>query len=144
MTMIERIGPALRAYAMFGKDNGKGDIEWFILSTADPSKDLAMAKQGTGIIDLADATRAEMAANARAVLEVMREPTKAMIEAANALPVTKKVDTLVTMTAMRYGGISGLEGKPNTPLEQWYRAMIDAALAEPTREPSGQNESPRV
>lgn len=58
---------------------------------------------------------------------VPRVATPEMLAAANALPVTKQVDGLVTATAMRYGGVTGLPEAPNSPLEQWWAAMIAAA-----------------
>lgn len=36
MTLLQRIGAELRSYAMFGRDNGAGEIEWFICSAVDP------------------------------------------------------------------------------------------------------------
>lgn len=58
---------------------------------------------------------------------VPREATEAMLGAANALPVTSQVDGLIAMAAMRHGGVTGLDGPPNTPLEQWWGAMVKEA-----------------
>lgn len=58
---------------------------------------------------------------------VPRVATTEMLTAANALPITKQVDGLVTATAMRYGGDTGLAAPPNSPLEQWWVAMVAAA-----------------
>lgn len=66
----------------------------------------------------------------RAVLDAIAEPSETQMAAAKALPVTKVVDGMITTTAIRYGGIGALPGSPDTPLQQWYRAMVAALLQE--------------
>ena len=63
-------------------------------------------------------------ADTLAVLDAIAEPSETQMAAANALPVTKIVDGMIATTAIRYGGIGPLPGAPDTPLQQWYRAMI--------------------
>jgi hypothetical protein len=68
-----------------------------------------------------------------AVLEAIAEPTEAQMHAAEALPVTGVISGMIMMHAARNGGIaagSGLPGPPDTPLQQWYRAMIAALRKE--------------
>lgn len=68
--------------------------------------------------------------NAVAAVTELRQPSEAMLKAANELPVTKKVDGIVSL-AFAHGISLGLEcAPPNTPIQQWYRAMIDAILTE--------------
>ncbi len=117
MPMIERIGAALRTYAMYGRDNGKGGVEWFVLSTTNPWKGLSTAEMGSGIVDRGEARRAEMAANARAVLEAMREPTEAMCDAMAA-------------SDFEYWSSEEGEGRDSLQLDEAWRAGIDAALKE--------------
>jgi hypothetical protein len=57
---------------------------------------------------------------------VPRVATPDMLNAANALPVTKQVNGLVGMTAIRQGGDTGLPQPPNSPIEQWWAAMVAA------------------
>ncbi len=67
-------------------------------------------------------------ASISALLDAIAEPSEAQLAAANALPITKQVDGFIAMTAMRYGGRGdmGIPGAPDTPIQQWYRAMIAA------------------
>lgn len=62
---------------------------------------------------------------ARAMLQALREPDEAMLDAANALEVTKHVDAMATL-AMTHG-VEPLPQEP-TALVQWWQAMIDAIL----------------
>jgi len=59
-----------------------------------------------------------------AVLDAIAEPSDAMLAAAVALPVTEQVNNTICVTAMRYGGNTGLPIPPDSPIQQWYRAMI--------------------
>jgi hypothetical protein len=68
------------------------------------------------------------AGSARATIEALREPSEAMMAAANALPVSKQVNGMISFMTLRAGTDTGLPGAPNTPLQQWWRAMIDCAL----------------
>lgn len=58
---------------------------------------------------------------------VPRQATQKMIAAANALPVTAQVDGLIGDIVSRNGGVTHLPASPDTPLEQWWRAMVDEA-----------------
>lgn len=69
------------------------------------------------------------AAVARAFFDALAEPTEAQLTAARELPVTKQVNSMIETTAFRYGG-SNLPEPPNSPIQQWYRAMIAALKTE--------------
>lgn len=58
---------------------------------------------------------------------VPRKATEAMVDAANALPVTSQANGLIAITITRYSGVTGFDGPPNTPLEQWWSAMVEEA-----------------
>lgn len=73
---------------------------------------------------------ADLMGMARAALETIREPTEAMLAAANALPITARIDSIISLAAMRTGGASPIDPPPNSPIQQWFRAMINAALEE--------------
>jgi hypothetical protein len=66
----------------------------------------------------------------RAVLDAIAEPSDATLAAAVALPITKYVDGMIGVTAMRYGGDTGLPMPPNSPIQQWYRAIIETLRKE--------------
>lgn len=61
---------------------------------------------------------------------VPRVATEVMMAAANALPVTDQVNGWIVDSAMRHGGDTGLPKPPNSPLEQWWGAMVAAGEAE--------------
>lgn len=69
-------------------------------------------------------------------LDAIAEPSEAQMAAANALPITKAVDSLIVMTATRYGDVTTIPGAPDTPLQQWYRAMIAALQGELDAKPT--------
>lgn len=75
----------------------------------------------------ADATLHELGLSGLVI--VPRKATEAMVDAANALPVTSRANGLIAMTVTRYSGVTGFDGPPNTPLEQWWSAMVAEATS---------------
>lgn len=59
-----------------------------------------------------------------AVLDLIKEPTVAQMVAANELPITQQINGMISVMAMRNGDFDALPGEPDSPLQQWYRAMI--------------------
>lgn len=67
---------------------------------------------------------------ARAVLQAIREPSEGMVAAAADTPGMKAVAAQVSMQAARGYPLPPESCADGSPLEQAWKAMIDAALAE--------------
>ncbi len=105
MTVIERAARALEA-------------AW------DDGSDVA---SGLPPIEFTDAERLHLA---RAVLQAIREPTPEMIEAMANTSGMKAVSTQVSIQAARGYPLDPNAMTNGSPLEQAWRAGIDAALSE--------------
>lgn len=70
----------------------------------------------------------------RAVLTELREPTEAMIRAADDTPGIQAVDNCIVISKAHGIGLPEEHQSPNSPLQQAWRAMIDSLLAERPKE----------
>ena len=106
MNMLERVARALCAAAGFDPEDKFGPDEHTFLGWT---------------FYVPDAEKA---------IEALREPTEEMLRAAIALPVTEELNGLLGLGWAHGMHLSYQHGKPNTPLQQWWRAMIHEALME--------------
>ena len=68
--------------------------------------------------------------NARAAIAALREPTDVMLIAAAQTSGMKAVDSLIVFAGIHGMTLDDRRIRPNSPLEEAWCAMIDAALSE--------------
>jgi hypothetical protein len=82
-------------------------------------------------VELSDSERVHWLGAQRAAITAMREPTEAMLNAANADPVTHVVNSLIAIAGVHGATLAREYRDDNTPIRRWWRAMIDRALIGP-------------
>lgn len=124
--MVERVSAAMHRHTEGFEFRSAGVPRWLIFDRLEQKTlpDEIFDNRGARDVRIIEL-------NARAAIAALREPTEAMMVAAAQTPGMRAVDDIVITSALRAGTDPlGTHNSPNTPLQQAWRAAIDAALSE--------------